>query len=664
MATIDNLQVEISAITKDFNRSIDGVKGKLSELGSTGDQASTRMMAGFDKVGGVATKALKVGVVGAIAAVAASIPGAVKRIDTLVAFPRVLEAMGASSDEAALATKTLSEQLQGLPTPLQEGAAGVQALVSAGLKVDDATKVFLAFNNATLAASTEAGAAQGAFTQLIQSISKGKIEGQEWNSIVSAMPTAFQALSKESGLTREELRELYRTDPQQLLDDLVELNEKGGGGLASLEEQARAATGGIGTSFENMKNAITRGLQSIVTQLGNGDLEAGQRKISDAITAIGAAFGQALVVVGSFVAFIAVHSDIFGPMAVGIGVAVAAILAYNTYVKLSAIITAAWTTASTIMTLTASLQAQGLGVLRAAWLALNIVMKANPIGLVITAIMAIISALVYFATQTETGRKIFKTAMDGIKAAAEFAWNWIKSNWPLLLAILTGPVGAAVVLIIRNIDTIKKGFSTALSSIKTVWNSAPGFFSGVVSNIGTIFNRVRGYVKSAFDKAVSAIKSIDWTGIGVNIIKGIGGGIASMGGWLANQAKAAVGDAKDKLKSFLGIHSPSRVMRDEIGKMMGLGMAEGIDASTKDAVKSAANSASRVMSAYSGMSVDLPDSKQMSGRLDVEFNSKLAKVDNRLIPVNVQLDGETLLSFVIDGVNGKSFMANHSVIDY
>ena len=135
-----------------------------------------------------------------------------------------------TAEEASKSTDTLAKKLKGLPTPLQDGAAGVQRLVAAGLGVGKATDVFLAFNNATLAAGTEAGAAQGAFQQLVQSISKGEIEGQEWNSLLAAMPTAFQGLAKSSGKTREELRELYRTDPQKLLDDLVNLNKNGGGG--------------------------------------------------------------------------------------------------------------------------------------------------------------------------------------------------------------------------------------------------------------------------------------------------------------------------------------------------------------------------------------------------------------------------------------------------
>ena len=48
-----------------------------------------------------------------------------------------------------------------------------------------------------------------------------------------------------------------------------------------------------------------------------------------------------------------------------------------------------------------------------------------------------------------------KAAWDAVVGAVQFVWNWIKDNWPLLLAILTGPIGVAVALIVTHWDTIK-----------------------------------------------------------------------------------------------------------------------------------------------------------------------------------------------------------------
>lgn len=91
-----------------------------------------------------------------------------------------------------------------------------------------------------------------------------------------------------------------------------------------------------------------------------------------------------------------------------------------------------------------------------------------------------------------------------------------------------------------------------------------------------------------------AFLSCDWLGIGLNIIKGIGSGIASAAGNLVSAAVNAAKSAIDTVKGWLGIHSPSRRARDEIGKNMIAGVGEGIEDETpnleqtsEDSVRSA-----------------------------------------------------------------------------
>lgn len=445
------------------------------------------------------------GTVAAGAAIIKNIGGAINRIDTLVAFPRVLEAMGASSEQAAKATDTLSKRLQGLPTSLQEGAASVQSLVSAGLGVEQATDVFLAFNNATLAASVDAGTAQGAFMQLTQAISKGKIDGQEWNSIVSAMPTAFQALSKETGKSREELRELYRTNPEQLLADLTRLDKEGGGGLASLEEQARAATGGIGTAFDNLNNAITRGMESIAKEIGGGDLEAGQKKISDGITAIGKAFGDALVNVGKFIGFVQKNWGVFGPIIAAIGAFVGVLVVLAATVR---IVTAA----------------------KLAWAAITAVIAA-PIVLIVAAIAALAAGLIYFFTQTELGKNIWQgfvsflgTAWAKITGFFTGAWNIIKSLWSGVVSFFAGVWNGIVAVFSAVGSWFGNVFQGAWNAIKNVFSTVGSFFRGVWNTIVGIFGTVGTAVGNAIGNSFKSVVNSVISGA-VNIINGFINGI-------------------------------------------------------------------------------------------------------------------------------------------
>jgi len=80
---------------------------------------------------------------------------------------------------------------------------------------------------------------------------------------------------------------------------------------------------------------------------------------------------------------------------------------------------------------------------------------------------------------------------------------------------------------------------------------------------------------------------VNWGKVGLNIITGIASGIAGAAGRLVNAAVNAAKNALDWVKRKLGIHSPSRVFRDQVGEMIGEGMAVGIDESASKVQKAA-----------------------------------------------------------------------------
>jgi hypothetical protein len=97
------------------------------------------------------------------------------------------------------------------------------------------------------------------------------------------------------------------------------------------------------------------------------------------------------------------------------------------------------------------------GVIKAAavvFRVLNTVLLANPIGLIITLIALFIGGLVLLYKNSDKAREIIDAAFKKIKEVIQVVWNWIKENWPLLLAILTGPIGLAVLAIVKNWDEI------------------------------------------------------------------------------------------------------------------------------------------------------------------------------------------------------------------
>lgn len=118
---------------------------------------------------------------------------------------------------------------------------------------------------------------------------------------------------------------------------------------------------------------------------------------------------------------------------------------------------------------------------------LNLVLSLNPIGLVIIAIAALIAIIIVIATKTDWFQKIWKVAWEGIKKAVEFTWNWIKDHWPLILSILTGPIGAAVIYIVRHWDTI---VDTVKSLPGKIAKAASGMWDGIKNAFRSALNWV------------------------------------------------------------------------------------------------------------------------------------------------------------------------------
>lgn len=96
---------------------------------------------------------------------------------------------------------------------------------------------------------------------------------------------------------------------------------------------------------------------------------------------------------------------------------------------------------------------------------------------------------------------------------------------------------------------------------------------GLIKAIPQIITAPPRIIKAIMD----GFRQADWSSIGKNIVKGIWNGIKSLSGWLWNKVSGFAGGIVDSFKSKLGIHSPSRVMRDMVGKFIPAGISVGIE---------------------------------------------------------------------------------------
>jgi phage-related protein len=139
------------------------------------------------------------------------------------------------------------------------------------------------------------------------------------------------------------------------------------------------------------------------------------------------------------------------------------------------------------------------GALTAAQWLLNVALTANPIGLVILAVVGLVAAVVIAYRRSETFRRIVQGAFAAVQRAASAAWNWVKANWPLLLAIITGPIGLAVRWVTQNFDKISAKVRGIPGVIRGAFAGAGSWLrdagrriiDGLLSSVQAGFDRVR-----------------------------------------------------------------------------------------------------------------------------------------------------------------------------
>lgn len=154
--------------------------------------------------------------------------------------------------------------------------------------------------------------------------------------------------------------------------------------------------------------------------------------------------------------------------------------------------------------------------------------------------------------------------------------------------------------LIGNIDQIiNAGVALLVALVQNlpqIMTSIGAAIPQIISSIVTALGNGVGEMARAGLKLITGVKdsftNIDWASVGSNIISGVAGGITGAATELLDAAGNAAGNALDWMKKKLGIHSPSRVFRDEVGKFIPAGIAVGIEQEAytmQDALDTAAN---------------------------------------------------------------------------
>lgn len=546
--TIGEAVVKLTFDGKDVKASLNKVSSDIESSG----KSSGSMWANAWSVaaGSLISKAVtKIGSV-----ITQNLGRAINRADTLNNFPKVMTNLGIAAEDSSVVIRNLSEKIIGLPTALDDAAAAVQRFTSKNNDVKKSEQIFLAVNNAILAGGASADIQSSALEQLSQAYAKGKPDMMEWRTLQMAMPAQLNQISQamlgnttalDSYIKKAEeysSRNPMSSTGKELLEQLqavkngsgdmatalgtalrtgvismddftntmIQMNQVGIDGFPNLEQQARNATGGIGTAIENVKNRIAAAMQKIIDSIG-------VENISNAINTISSGFTKVADVVINVINF----------------------LQANTWVL------------DTILAFFGSLLALGIASKVASFIQMiSTFVTANPI---LVAIMAIITVITLVLTH-----------LDEISA-------WINENLPWLPPVIEkigevlGKIGEFIGKVIAKCaelwEYIKPVFERLFELWKFLWeNIVQPIIGKIFETIGKRVNELFTVVKFVFETVFNIFKTFFTVAVG--IIEGVASFFTGLWDGIKTGVEGAINVVRtvfDNVKNWINDHIVSPI---------------------------------------------------------------------------------------------------------
>ena len=220
----------------------------------------------------------------------------------------------------------------------------------------------------------------------------------------------------------------------------------------------------------------------------------------------------------------------------------------------------------------------------------------------------------------EMGIQVLMTLINGVVSMLPALIPMAVSILLMLVDTLIGNIGmiinAGIQLLNGVVDGIVQSLPALISAAITL---VMALFDGIIQNLPTILNAGVELLIAVVDGVLSmlpelgsaaleivstiwdAIKEVDWLSIGSDIIAGIASGISAAGSALWDAAKGILGSFEDNVKAFFGIKSPSRLMRDQVGKYIPQGIAVGMEDEEDTLLKASTSMSATVMAGLKGI---------------------------------------------------------------
>ena len=155
--------------------------------------------------------------------------------------------------------------------------------------------------------------------------------------------------------------------------------------------------------------------------------------------------------------------------------------------------------------------ASALKVVTVAVKALNVAMRANVIGLVVTAIIGLVAAFIYLWNNCESFRNFWIGLWKKIVEIAKWAWKGIKEAFSSIGKWFKNKFNEVQKSGQDAMKKVKKFFSDSWTGIKNLWKGAGAWFKGIWTGIKNAFSSVGSWFKQKFQSAWTGVKNI-WNG--------------------------------------------------------------------------------------------------------------------------------------------------------
>lgn len=519
---------------------------------------------GISKLGGIAKKGAGVAVaaVGAVtAALGAGVVAGVKYNASIESYQTSFEVMTGSAEKAAEVIDKLKKVGAETPFELPDLADTTQLLMNYGFSADEAMDKMMMLGDISQGSADKMSRIATAYGQMS---SAGKVSLEDVKQMIEAGFNPLQEISESTG---ESMASLYdriskgTISVDEITASMQRATSDGGKYFQSMEKQSQTFSGLISTLKDNAQQL----LGEVVKPISDGLTESLLPAAISAIEQLTQGFEE-----NGVSGMIQAAGNIVNGLITG------------------------------IMENAPFLISTGMELLSQFWLGIatglpELIVKGFEI--VTQLALGIMQNLPQLVTQ---GSAAITNYVSGLLSALP---SVLQSGVQMVLRLVDGIinnlpaiVSAAAQAIARFVASVASNLPQILSTgIKIIGELASGLIRAIPNLVGKI-PQIISAIKDAF-------LSVDWISVGVNIIKGIASGVASAAGQLVDAAVSAATDALNWVKSKLGIHSPSRVFRDQVGKNMALGIGVGFEDNIpyKDMEKQANKMVSRIQGAALGV---------------------------------------------------------------